>query len=49
MLIEPKPVLESDPDLWVKDVNVNLIGAYCFVGEGISFREVRRAEESVPQ
>ena len=26
--IEPKPVLESDPDLWVKDVNVNLIGAY---------------------
>ncbi|MDP6775863.1 MAG: SDR family oxidoreductase [Candidatus Latescibacteria bacterium] len=26
--IEPKPVLESDPDLWVKDVEVNLIGAY---------------------
>ncbi len=26
--IEPKPVLESDPDLWVKDVDVNLIGAY---------------------
>lgn len=27
---------------------VNVIGAYCFVSEGISFREVRHAEESAP-
>ncbi|MBI2951101.1 SDR family NAD(P)-dependent oxidoreductase, partial [bacterium] len=26
--IERRPVLESDPDLWVKDVTVNLISAY---------------------
>ncbi len=26
--IEPKPILESDPDLWVKDVTVNLTSAY---------------------
>jgi len=26
--IEPKTVAESDPDLWIQDVNVNLISAY---------------------
>jgi 3-oxoacyl-[acyl-carrier protein] reductase len=26
--IEKSPVADSDPDLWVKDVNVNLISAY---------------------
>jgi uncharacterized protein (TIRG00374 family) len=28
---------------------VSIIGAYCFVREGISFREVRRAEEPTPE
>jgi len=28
---------------------INIIGAYCFVREGISFREVRRAEESTSE
>lgn len=26
--VEPSHVLESDPDLWIEDVNVNLISAY---------------------
>ena len=33
----------------IQFISVNLIGAYCFVSEGISLREVRRAEESTPE
>ena len=33
----------------IQFVSVNLIGAYCFVREGISFREVQRAEEPTPE
>jgi uncharacterized protein (TIRG00374 family) len=32
----------------VQFMTVNLIGAYCFIGEGISLREIRRTEEPTP-
>jgi uncharacterized membrane protein YbhN (UPF0104 family) len=33
----------------IQFISVNLIGAYCFVSEGISFREVQHAEEPSPE
>jgi uncharacterized membrane protein YbhN (UPF0104 family) len=33
----------------IQFTTVSIIGAYCFLSEGISFREVRRAEESIPE
>jgi 3-oxoacyl-[acyl-carrier protein] reductase len=28
--LESKPIIESDPELWIKTIEVNLIGAYLF-------------------
>jgi len=33
----------------IQFISVNIVGAYCFVGEGISLREVQRAEEPTPE
>jgi uncharacterized protein (TIRG00374 family) len=33
----------------IQFMSVNIVGAYCFVGEGISLREARRAEEPTPE
>ena len=33
----------------IQFISVNIIGAYCFVREGISLREVQAAEEPTPE
>jgi uncharacterized protein (TIRG00374 family) len=33
----------------IQFISVNIIGAYCFVSEGISFREVQQVEEPTPE